>query len=150
MSDAAAVVLDTNIVLDMLLFADPATRALSDALAQGTVVWLATDAMREELVRVLTYPHLVAWAQRHGRALPQVLQGFDARTRRMPVAPVAAPRCSDPDDQKFIDLAVAHRASLWSKDHAVRRLRRALAAVGVQVPPQEPVGRAPRSTRGIQ
>ena len=32
-------------------------------------------------------------------------------------------RCSDPDDQKFIDLAVAHRCTLVSKDREVLRKR---------------------------
>ncbi len=89
--------------------------------------------MRDELVRVLTYPHLLAWAYRHGRRLDTVLEVFDARSRCVPAAPRANAHCSDPDDQIFIDLAVAHRAALWSKDHAVRRLRRALAVLGVEL-----------------
>ncbi len=127
----AAAVLDTNIVLDMLLFADPSTQALRDALERGEHVWLATVAMREELARVLTYPHLLAWAHRHGRRVDTVLEAFDARSRCVPAAPRTGVHCSDPDDQIFIDLAVAHRASLWSKDHAVRRLQRALELLGV-------------------
>ena len=47
-----------------------------------------------------------------------------------PACPV---RCSDPDDQGFIDLAVAHRAMLLSKDKAVLRLRRRLAPLAVPV-----------------
>jgi predicted nucleic acid-binding protein len=38
------------------------------------------------------------------------------------------PRCSDPDDQKFIELAAASRAQgLISKDRAVLKLRRRCA-----------------------
>ena len=129
--DRPAVVLDTNVVLDLLLFGDPSTQALQAALARGELRWLATPAMREELARVLAYPHLVAWAAGRGVAMAGVLEAFDARSRCVADAPPAAMRCSDPDDQKFIDLAVCHRAALWSKDHAVRRLRRALAAQGV-------------------
>jgi len=43
-------VLDTNIVLDLLVFTDPAVRELSQALGTGERQWLATAAMREELV----------------------------------------------------------------------------------------------------
>jgi predicted nucleic acid-binding protein len=41
--------------------------------------------------------------------------------------------CSDPDDQVFIDLAVAHRALLLSKDRAVLSMKKRLALRGVAV-----------------
>ena len=43
------VVLDTNIVLDLWLYQDPATPALQEALNSKTVQWLATQVMRDEL-----------------------------------------------------------------------------------------------------
>ena len=43
-------VLDTNIVLDLLVFGDPQVQAVSSGLATGSLHWLATGAMREELV----------------------------------------------------------------------------------------------------
>jgi predicted nucleic acid-binding protein len=39
--------------------------------------------------------------------------------------------CGDPDDQKFIDLAVAHRCTLLSKDFEVLRMRKRLAQLQV-------------------
>ncbi|MEQ1660178.1 MAG: PIN domain-containing protein, partial [Hylemonella sp.] len=53
------IVLDTNIVLDLLVFDDPATPPLKDALAARRLQWIATPAMRVELARVLAYPHIV-------------------------------------------------------------------------------------------
>ena len=53
------VVLDTNILLDLWLYDDPATPALREALQTGAVQWLTTTVMREELARVLAYPHIV-------------------------------------------------------------------------------------------
>ena len=47
------VVLDTNIVLDAFVFDDPATHTLQAALLAGSLRWLASPAMREELARVL-------------------------------------------------------------------------------------------------
>jgi len=44
-----------------------------------------------------------------------------------------AARCRDPDDQKFIDLALHLKALLLSKDRQVLRLRRALAERSVTV-----------------
>jgi predicted nucleic acid-binding protein len=43
--------------------------------------------------------------------------------------------CNDADDQKFIDLAVAHQALLISKDKEVLRLKNRLARLGVAVWP---------------
>jgi predicted nucleic acid-binding protein len=41
--------------------------------------------------------------------------------------------CKDPDDQKFIDLAVVHKALLISKDKQVLRLTNRLARLSVRV-----------------
>ena len=51
-------VIDTNIVLDLWLFEDPATVPLRAALQSGRISHLATHSMRDELERVLTYPHI--------------------------------------------------------------------------------------------
>lgn len=128
-----ALVLDTNIVLDLLVFADPAAAPLRAALAAGERRWLATAAMREELARVLAYPQIVPRLAWYGLDAPGVLAAYDGQTRCVEPAPRAPVTCRDPDDQRFIDLAVAHGAGLLSKDHAVLRLRRRLQALGVDV-----------------
>jgi predicted nucleic acid-binding protein len=65
-----------------------------------------------------------------------VLAAFDAGTRRLEGVPPRAPCvCSDPDDQVFIDLAVAQGARLLSKDRAVLSMRKRLATRGVAVSP---------------
>ena len=52
-------------------------------------------------------------------------------------------RCSDPDDQCFIDLAVARRTPwLVTRDHALRRLARRAGAFGVAVLTPEAWARA--------
>jgi putative PIN family toxin of toxin-antitoxin system len=128
-------VLDTNIVLDMLVFRDPRTHALHAALFDEPVMpdllWLATAPMREELARVLAYPHIAVRLAFDGLQAAQVLGHFDARVRIVPVAPKAPATCKDPDDQKFIDLAVSHGAALLSKDKAVLCMRRRLMKLGV-------------------
>ncbi|GKT20870.1 putative toxin-antitoxin system toxin component, PIN family [Acidovorax sp. SUPP3334] len=125
---ARAVVVDTNIVLDLLVFADPAVAPLRDLLAQGRLQWVATQAMRDELERVLAYPKIVPRLAFHGLNAAVVLAAFDARTRQVPEASRVASVCKDADDQKFIDLAVAHRAILLSKDKAVICMRKRLLA----------------------
>ena len=128
----SALVLDTNIVLDLLVFDDPVFRALRQALDGGTVEWLATPAMRDELERVLAYSHILARLLAPNTTRVCVLAQFDQFSRTVAVPPGAAIRCSDTDDQMFIDLAVAHRASLLSKDRAVLSLHKRLAGLGVR------------------
>ncbi|MEK9952769.1 MAG: putative toxin-antitoxin system toxin component, PIN family [Curvibacter sp.] len=130
---SSPIVLDTNVVLDLLVFDDPATPALQQALDAGQWQWIATPVMREELARVLDYPHLVGRLDYYRLGAADVLAAFDRQVRRVDVAPRAPMVCRDPDDQKFIDLAVAHRAQLLSKDHAVLRLKKRLLLQGVPV-----------------
>ena len=125
-------VLDTNIVLDVLVFADPHARPLRHALEAGALRWLATAAMREELARVLAYPKLAPRVAFHRGSAEAVLLDFD-RHAVLHDSPGKAPvTCGDPDDQKFIDLAVAHRCTLLSKDREVLRMRKRLAQLDVR------------------
>lgn len=133
MPGTATLVLDTNIVLDLLVFEDPAVHKLREALESGSVCWLATAAMRDELARVLDYPHIVPHLCALGKTNAHVLARFDALRQAVPPAVQAPVRCSDFDDQMFINLAVTHQANLLSKDHAVLRLRKRLAALGARV-----------------
>jgi putative PIN family toxin of toxin-antitoxin system len=133
---ATAIVIDTNIALDLLVFDDPCWAALHAALAAGELRWIATPAMRAELARVLGYPMIARRLESDARAPEAVLAGFDAGARIVEAAPARAPFvCKDADDQMFIDLAVAHRARLLSKDRAVLSMRKRLATLGVAVAP---------------
>ena len=129
------IVIDTNVALDLLVFRDPATVPLREALATGRLQWIATPVMREELSRVLAYPHLVARMEYYQLCAADVLAAFDRQVQIVDVASKAPMICKDPDDQKFIDLAVAHRAPLLSKDKAVLKLKKRMAAVGASVQP---------------
>jgi putative PIN family toxin of toxin-antitoxin system len=128
-------VLDTNIVLDALVFRDPRTHALRAAVFDEPLtpdlLWQATAPMREELARVLAYPHIAVRLAFHGLQAAQVLSQFDTRAHIVPVAPKAPATCKDPDDQKFIDLAVSHGATLLSKDKAILCMRKRLMKLGV-------------------
>lgn len=132
-----ALVIDTNVVLDLLLFADPATPALRAALDTQRLQWIATPVMREELARVLAYPHIVERMDFYRRSAAELLAAYDAQARLVDVAPRAPYACKDPDDQKFIDLAwhlrPQHEVILLSKDKAVLKLKKRLATHGVVV-----------------
>ena len=125
------VVLDTNIVLDALVFSDPAAVPLRAGLDDGSLRWIATPDMRIELARVLAYPQIVPRLAFYGLQADEVLAAFDRHAQRVDAAPKAPVTCADPDDQIFIDLAVRHRCALLSKDRAVLRMRKRLAALGV-------------------
>jgi putative PIN family toxin of toxin-antitoxin system len=113
-------VLDTNVVLDLLVFDDPALGPLARALASGTVIaWVDEHTLRE-LKYVLAYPtfHLDEAAQR------AVLERYQGLVHVAPAQPAPLqpplPRCRDRDDQKFLELA-ARAGARWlvSKDKRV-------------------------------
>jgi putative PIN family toxin of toxin-antitoxin system len=133
-------VLDTNVVLDLFVYEDPATAALRERLSDGQARWLATPVMREELRRVLDYPQVVKRLASRPLTADGVLAAFDARAQIVDVAPKAPYTCKDADDQPFIDLAVMHTATLLSKDKAVLCMGKRLARLGVTVIPRWPLG----------
>ena len=84
---------------------------------------------------VLDYPHLkVAPA-----AKPELIDTFDAliagletSAGTMPGADVILPKCSDRDDQKFLETALQARADiLITKDKALLKLARKTARAGL-------------------
>ena len=126
------IVLDTNIVLDTFLFDDPAAEPVRQALAKQKLDWLATQPMRDELVRVLAYPKIAVRLAFYKLTLKDLLAKFDQHARLVDIAPKASMTCSDADDQKFIDLAVQHRALLLSKDRDVISMKKRLLVQGIR------------------
>jgi putative PIN family toxin of toxin-antitoxin system len=134
--DRPIVVIDTNVVLDWLVFRNPDCADLAAALVAGDLRWVATRAMRDELAHVLARGHLDAWAP----DLTALWVNWDRHCAEVPdPAPGGPPgrlRCSDADDQKFIDLAVASKARwLVTRDRAVLKLARRLRERGVDALP---------------
>jgi putative PIN family toxin of toxin-antitoxin system len=135
LAGAPVMVLDTNVVLDCLLFQDKACSRLSGMLLRRQLHWHATASMRSELASVLPRRQMQRWAP----DCEHILSVFDLLANLCPQPPCAAGptaklRCRDPDDQKFIDLAVAVGARwLLSKDRALLALARPASVQGVQV-----------------
>jgi putative PIN family toxin of toxin-antitoxin system len=121
-------VLDTNVWLDWLVFRDAGLAHLKLAIAERRAEVFIDAACSAELQRVLAYDlgrhRIDAAAQVAALAESRrVAQGIDV------AAPDAErlrmPKCRDPDDQKFLDLALAARADvLVTKDHALLELAR--------------------------
>lgn len=127
------IVIDTNVVLDLFVFNDPAVQPLKDALLSRQLRWLATPAMRDELERVLAYPQIMPRLAFCQLTAADVLAQFDQHAQTVEAAGKASVSCADPDDQKFIDLAVAHKTTLLSKDKAVLCMSKRLLALDVRV-----------------
>jgi predicted nucleic acid-binding protein len=132
-SSARPLILDTNVVLDWLVFRDSCAALLAQQLASGLWQWHVTVDMRAELEHVLTYGTLTAWNPDRGI----VLATWEslARPTAAPTLALAPPlRCTDPDDQKFIDLALSlPGATLLSRDRAVLKLARRARPLGVTI-----------------
>lgn len=111
--DPERLVLDTNVWLDLLHFADPRCARLQAALRDGRAVALTDAACRAEWQRVLRYPALALGAadiERLCALFDAMTTGLDAPQRPQPWP--LLPRCRDRDDQKFLELACAGAADL--------------------------------------
>jgi putative PIN family toxin of toxin-antitoxin system len=138
-------VLDTNIVLDWLVFEDPRLSELQRAWDEQRLELLTHVPALNELRRVLAYPQFKLTESKQSA----VLECYESRVRIVPLPdgvtmenlgmPPGFPRCKDCDDDHFIALAYHHRAdALVSKDRAVLDLARRARKFGVAIlsPPQ--------------
>ncbi|UXH78920.1 PIN domain-containing protein [Roseateles amylovorans] len=128
-------VLDTQIVMDWVVFGEASLSPLIDDIESGRLRWIATQAMKGELVHVIARGVAASYApdlQRVNDVFSRHCQFVEA-----PILGMARPRCSDPDDQKFIDLALAQCAlqptCLISRDRAVLKVARRAAKLGLDI-----------------
>lgn len=109
--------------MDWLVFNDARVQPLVAALTSGGLRWLVAQAMRDEIRHVLGR----GVAASYSPDLALIEATFDAHAQLVepaPPQPLAGRLvCRDPDDQKFIDLALA-RGARWlvSRDKAVLAL----------------------------
>ena len=118
------IVLDTNVCLDLFVFADPRWHLLLRTLHDGSVEAVTRADCRMEWLIVLGYAHLKLDTAAQRRCSEQ----FDALIRYLPTttgdaAVIRLPVCRDRDDQKFLELARDGGASaLITKDKALLKL----------------------------
>jgi len=134
-SRLAPIVLDTHITLDLFVYADPLQVRWLGALQAGTLQWLATPAMRDELARVLDYPQIAKRRLANGQLAQDILAQMDEWAQFVAPAPTAPHACQDPDDQIFIDLAYHYQCPIASKDKAVLAACSRLKIESWQTPP---------------
>ena len=119
------VVLDTNIWLDWLVFADPGVAPLRAAFEAGRIQIFIDEACEAELARVLGYPLQKKILDAAGQQACMAECKRIARRIARGKPPAALPRCRDADDQKFLEAAAAAGADfLVTKDAALLELAR--------------------------
>lgn len=126
------VVLDTNVCLDLFVFHDPRWSLLLAALEDGSVHAVTRSDCRDEWRIVLGYPHLPLDDDRRASAEAAFDRLITIAGPVPPGLPVPLPRCSDQDDQKFLEVARDARAAvLITKDRALLKLARKTARAGM-------------------
>lgn len=126
------VVLDTNVVLDWLVFDNADCRGLTERLQSGRWRWLASEGMQQELKAVLQYPAVQRWNPDPER----IWHHWSTLTHMVPEASRSPLRCTDADDQQFIDVALEQGASwLLSRDRALLKLARRARAWRLEIAP---------------
>jgi putative PIN family toxin of toxin-antitoxin system len=125
-------VLDTNVILDLLVFKDPSTEPIRLALDAKQVDAVRSEASMLELIDVIQRPTFKL--SREEQAI--ILQAWESVTRLLENAAIeSAPfTCRDLDDQIFLDMAYSIRpALLLSKDLLVLELRAIAKTHGVEI-----------------
>lgn len=120
-------VLDTNIVMDMLHFANPHTQPIRAAIARGAVQCFTDADCLAELERVTGYPAFGLDATARA-ALMAEYRAFALRCDAPAGEDEKAyglPRCRDADDQKFLILGARCAADLLvTRDKLLLKLAR--------------------------
>ena len=142
MNDLAPIrlVLDTNVVIDWLVFDDPFMNPLRHGVRDSRIRVLTHLPAIEELERVLAYPQLKLGHARQKEifakymaqtTLAAVPVGFSTKQLMLPGG---FPRCRDRDDEPFLALAFHTKAdALASRDNAVFGLKSRAAKFGVTI-----------------
>ena len=136
--------LDTNVILDLLVFKDPSTEPIRHLLDAKLVDAVRSEASMLELVDVIRRPIFKLSQQEQ----EMILQSWEGVTRLLENTAIeSAPFiCRDLDDQIFLDMAYSIRpAVLFSKDLRVLELRVSAKGHGVEITNQYDYLQAPSS-----
>lgn len=147
-------VLDTNVVIDWLVFDDAFLASFRELVRARSVQVITHAPAVEELQRVLGYPILKLSVERQAAVFEQytslatLFEADSARAGALTSADVLAaagaampselplgfPRCRDSDDDPFLELAWrAGAEALVSRDKAVLKLARKARKFGFQI-----------------
>ena len=121
MSSVPTFALDTNAWLDLLGFGDPAFAGFVERVRSRQASIAIDDRALGELARVLHYDAL----RLDNETIALHLQAARDLSTPVHVPAMRLPRCRDPDDQMFLEIAVAARANaLLTRDAELLRMAR--------------------------
>jgi putative PIN family toxin of toxin-antitoxin system len=140
MVSVVKLVLDTNIALDWLVFADASCRGLDRAVEKRSVEVVVNVLAIEEMRRVLAYPQFSLDPSAQAKLLARY-QSLASNASMPPefsrdnlLLPAGFPRCRDRDDDHFLALAYHVKAdALVTRDKQILALARRAAKFDVQV-----------------
>ena len=120
-------VLDTNVVLDLLVWCDPAALAIGAARRSGAAIFLCDGACLAELRDVLGREQFRAKGCDADALTAQYAEMCERPATHRQDALASLPQCRDPADQKFLELAQRGGADLLvTRDKALLSLARRL------------------------
>lgn len=119
------VVLDTNCLVSTLLFAHGQLGWLRVAWQSARYIPLVSQAIVKELLQVLAYPKFRLDVNEQESLLAEFLPYAETVSHRTNLS-IKLPVLSDPDDMKFLELAVIAKANVLvsgdSDIHAVKEI----------------------------
>jgi putative PIN family toxin of toxin-antitoxin system len=125
-------VLDTNVILDLLVFKDPSTEPIRLLLDAQQVDAVRTPASMAELIDVIGRPTFKL-SQEEQETIREAWESCSRLLEDAAIEP-APFTCRDPDDQVFLDMAYSIRpALLLSKDLRVLELCAIAKRHGVEI-----------------
>ena len=123
------VVLDTNVLVSVYVFADSRFAPLRDCIENRQWCAISSDACLDEFERVLAYPQFDLTRSAQQAAYSHYVQ-YVTLVPALPAVEKAThtstlPHCTDPDDQKFLE-AARDGAAEWlvTADKALLKLAR--------------------------
>ena len=128
-------VLDTNVILDLLVFKDPSAESIRQLLDAKLIDAVRTPASMAELMDVIGRPTFKLSQEEQ----ETIREAWESSSRLLEDAAIEpAPfTCRDPDDQVFINMAYSIRpAFLLSKDLRVLELQAIAKRHGIEISKQ--------------
>ncbi len=140
MPEPISFVLDTNVVIDWLVFDHPYLEPFRELVSAGQVRVLRHPMVAAEFARVLAYPALKLGVERRTNLLERYRdQTFEVKILE-PFAlddwklPAGFPSCRDRDDDLFLAFTYhARAAALVTRDKVLLKMRKKVRKFGVVI-----------------
>jgi putative PIN family toxin of toxin-antitoxin system len=102
-------VVDTNIIVSGLMTIATPPAQILNAIQSKKIVLLVSDEVVAEYIRVLQYPHIRKYKKISDQMISQLTVFFIEESERVEVLSTIE-KSKDPDDDKFLSLAVDGKA----------------------------------------